>query len=71
MLVLQVLPIYLQGWHMLYDTLMCTLHVYKLSVLPVANHSLFLDIPVMTLLLGEYNLFAHTNIYYPTTRLHS
>ena len=66
---LQVLPIHLQDLHVPYDTLMCTLHVYKPTVRPVANRSLFLDIQEVTLLLGEYTLFARTNLYYPNTRL--
>ena len=49
---------------------MCTLHVYKSTKQPVASR-LFLDIQVVTLLLGEYTLFAQGNLYYPTTRLHS
>ena len=50
LLVLQVLPIHLQGLHMPYRTLTCTLHVYKATVRPVASRSLFLDIPVVTFL---------------------
>ena len=52
-----------------YHTLMCTLHVYKPIVWPVASRSLFLDIHVVTLLLGQLTLFACANRYYPTTRL--
>ena len=48
------------------DTLTCTWHVYKPTVRPVASCSLFLDIQVVTLLMGEYTLLAHTN---PSTRL--
>ena len=51
-------PIHLNGLHVPYDTLMCTLHLYKPTVQPVASRSLFLDIQVVALLLGEYTLFA-------------
>ena len=68
LLVLQVLPIYLQCLHVLYDTLTYTLHVYKPTVWSVAGCSLFLDVQVVTLLLGEFALSAHSDIYYPTTR---
>ena len=44
-------------------------NIYKPTVQPVASHSLFLDIHVVTLLLGKCSLFAHVNLYYPTTRL--
>ena len=47
---------------------LCTLYVYKPTVQPVTGHSLFLDVQVVTLLLGEYILFARSNLYYPTTR---
>ena len=50
LLVLHMLPIHLQGLHLTYDTLACTLHVHKLTVQPVASHSLFLDIQVVTLM---------------------
>ena len=33
---------------------MCTVHVYKPTVRPVAGHSLFLDIQVVTILLKEF-----------------
>ena len=50
-------------------------HVYlackKPSVQPVANRRLFFDLQVVTLLLGEYTLFARADLYYPTTRLRS
>ena len=69
LLVLQVLPIHLLALYVLYDTLTCTLHVYKPTIQPVANHSLFLEIQVVTLLLGEYTLFARANLNIPTTRL--
>ena len=69
LLVLQVLPIHLQGLNVQYDTLTCILHVYRPSVRPVADYSLFLDIQVVTLLSGEYTLFAWVNLYYLTTRL--
>ena len=48
---------------------MCTLHVYKPTLQPVASRRLFFDVQVVTLLLGEHTLFACANIYYPTTRL--
>ena len=38
---------------------------------PVASRNLFFDIQVVTLLLGEYTLFASANLCYPTTKLHS
>ena len=44
-------------------------HVYKLNVRPVASSRLFLDIQEVTLLLGEYTLFAVENLHYPLTRL--
>ena len=50
-----------------YDILTCTLHVYKPTVWPVASRSLFLDIQVVTLLLGKYTLFACANLNYATT----
>ena len=50
---------------------MCTLHVYKPTVRPVASSSLLFDLQVVTLLLAEYILFARANLYYPTTRLRS
>ena len=56
LLVLQVLPIYLQGLHVPYNTLTCTVHVNKPTVQPVASQSLFLDVQIVTLLLGEFNL---------------
>ena len=37
---------------------MCTLRVFKPSVLPVASRNLFFDLQEVTLLLGEYTLFA-------------
>ena len=37
----------------------------------VDSCTLFLDIQEVTLLLGEYTLFARANLYYTTTRLHS
>ena len=52
-------------------TLTCTLHVYKPSVQPAASNSLFLDIQGVTLLLRQFTLFAHANLYYPTTSLRS
>ena len=48
----------------------CTLHVHKPTVQLVASRNLFLDIQVVTLLLGKCSLFAHANLCYPTTRLH-
>ena len=69
LLVLLVLPINLQGLHVLHDTLTCTLHVYKPTVQPVASSRLSFDVQVEALLLGEYSLFARANPYYPTTRL--
>ena len=41
-----------------YDTLTGTLHVKKPTVRPIASYSLFLDVQVVTLLLGEFTLFA-------------
>ena len=71
-LLASVLHVSLHGLHMPYDTLTCTLHVYKPTVQPVASHSLFLDIQVVTLLLGGFTLFANAHaLYRPTTRLHS
>ena len=61
-----MLPIQLQGLHVLCNTLMYMLHVYKPTARPVASHSLFLDIHKATQLLGEYTLFACVNLYYPT-----
>ena len=69
LLVLEVLPMYLQVLHVLYDILMYTLHVYKPQVWPVASRILFLDIQVVILSLGEFSLFAHANLYHPTTRV--
>ena len=43
--------------------------VYKPTVWHVA--SLFLDIKEVTMLLGEYTMFARADLYYPTTRLSS
>ena len=40
--------------HVCNHTLMCTLHVYKSTVQPVAGHSLFLDIQVVPLFLKEF-----------------
>ena len=40
---------------------MCTLHVYKTTVRPVASSSLFFDLQVVTLLLAECTLFARAN----------
>ena len=57
-------PLYLHCLHVSYDTPTCNLYVYK----PVANRRLFFDGQVLTLLLVEYTLFAHANLYYPTTR---
>ena len=54
LLVLQILPICLQGLHVSYHTLACTFHVYKSNVCPVASRSLFVNIQVVTLLLGEF-----------------
>ena len=45
--------------------------VYKPTMRPVASYSLFLYNQEVTMLLEEYTLFAHANLYYPTTRLHS
>ena len=47
---------------MQYDTLTCTLHVYKPTVGPVASRRLFFDVQVVTLLLGEYTLIFFNNI---------
>ena len=58
LLVLQDLPIHLQGLHVLYDTLMCILPVYKPTVQRADSHRLFFDIQVVTFLLGEFTLFA-------------
>ena len=44
MQVLQDFPIHLQGLHMPYNTLMCTLHVYKHTVRHVVYSSLFFDL---------------------------
>ena len=52
-----------------YDTLTCTSHVNKLTVWPEASRSLFLDIQVETLLLGEFSLLARANLCYPSSRL--
>ena len=60
---------YLHCLHVLYHTYMCTLHVYEPTVQPVASRSLFLDIQLLKLSLGEYTLFTRANLYYPTTRL--
>ena len=54
-----------------YNTLMCTLHVYKPTVRPVTSSILFFDLQVVTLLLSKFTLFARANLYYPTTRLRS
>ena len=70
LLVLQVLPIHLQGLHLLHDAHVCTMHGYNKPILqPVLSRSLILDVQVVTHLLGEYTLFAGANLYYPTTRL--
>ena len=50
LLVLSILPIYLQSLHVMYDTLTCTLHVYKPTVWLVASRSLFLDFQPVRLL---------------------
>ena len=71
LLVLSILPIYLQSLQVMYDTLTCTLHVYKPTVWLVASRSLFLDFQPVRLLLGQFTLFAHANLYYPTNRLRS
>ena len=63
LLVLQDLPINLKGLHVLYDTLTCTLHVYKPTVQPVASRRLFFDVQVVTFLLREYTLFARANLF--------
>ena len=39
------------------------------TVGPIASPSVFYDVQVLTLLLGECTLFAHADLYYPTTRL--
>ena len=62
--VLQDLPIHLQGLHMPYNTLTCTLHVYKPTIRPVASSSLLFDLQAVTLLLQEYTLFAHANLLF-------
>ena len=53
----------------------CKIHVYLACIsthlLLVASHSLFFNVNVVTLLLGEYTLFARANLCYPTTNLHS
>ena len=69
--VLQDLPVHLQGLHVPYYTLTCTLHPYQVAVGPVSIHSLLFDVQVVTLLLGKYTLFACANLCYPTTRLYS
>ena len=38
------IPIHLQGLHMPYNTLVCTLHVHKPIVRPIASSSLFFDL---------------------------
>ena len=48
---------------------MCTLHMYKPAVQPVASRSMFLDIQVLTSLLRKFILFPRANLCYPTTRL--
>ena len=68
LLVLQVLPTLLQGLPVPYNTLTCSLHVYKPTVQPVASCVLFLYIQVVTFLLKEMTLFARANLCYPTTR---
>ena len=60
---------YLHCLHVLEDTLMCTLHVYKPTVQPVASRRLFFDLQVVTIWLVEFTLLARANLYYPTTRL--
>ena len=55
---LQDRPIHLQGLHLSYNTLACTLHPYYPTVEPVASRSLFFDVQVLTLLLGKYTLFV-------------
>ena len=47
------------------------MRVYLPTMWPIASCQLFFDIQVLTLLLGEYTLFARTNLYYLTTRLRS
>ena len=42
-----------------YDTLSFTLHVYKPTEHPVASRSMFLDVQVLTLLLGQITLLVH------------
>ena len=65
-----VLLTYLHGLHVRYDTLTCALQVYKPTVRgPVANSRVFFDFQLVTLLMGEFSLFARAILYYPTTRL--
>ena len=45
------------GYALLYNTVTCTLHVYKPTVWPVASHRLLFDIQVVKFLFGEYTLF--------------
>ena len=63
------LKLHLQGLHVLYNTLTCTLNPYQPSVGPVASRSLFFDVQILTLTLGKYTLFARANFCYPTARL--
>ena len=42
------------------------MYMHQMCGMSVSN-SLFLDIQVVTLLLGEFTLFARANLYYPTT----
>ena len=51
-----VLHVLLTGFSRAGRYFMCTLHVYKSSVWPVASCNLFLDIQVVTLLLREFTL---------------
>ena len=56
---------------MLYHSSTCALHVHKPTEQLVASGSLFLDIQVVTFLLGDCRLFARANLYYLTNRLRS
>ena len=49
---------------------MCTLHVYKPTVRPVASRRLLFDIQVVTLLLGNYALSAPANLCYPVREVY-
>ena len=48
LLVLQVFPIHLEGLHVLYNTLTCTVHVHKPTVRPEDRCRLFFNIQVVT-----------------------